>query len=106
MNPCIYNYNLMSMEILKIFIVNVEPTHVIPDKGISLFISNPFYKYGHKYDMIETSADLEIIKYKWERNFKYITSFLDHKKIFGSMYYFNSEFHKLRLSFSFLEQIR
>ena len=103
MNPCNYNYNLMGMEILKIFIVSVEPTHVLPEDGRSLLISNPFYKYDYKY---ETSADLEITKYKWGRNFKYITSFLKHRKSFESMYYFDSEFHKLSLSFSFLEQIR
>jgi hypothetical protein len=83
MDACNYNYNLMSLETLKFFVVSVE--REIFDGRESLAISNPLF---YKDKILETHTTLYISKDKKGGEYKYIISFFNVGEYTEILYYF------------------
>jgi len=94
MNACNYNYNLMSLETLKFFVVSIEPE--IFGGRESLAISNPLF---YKDKILETRATLYISKDKKGREYKYIISFFNIGEYAEILYYFCNETTTINFKF-------
>ena len=86
MNACNYNYNLMSIEMLKIFAIETEPTDF--NKKEALEVSNPMFI---KHKIVNSRAIIYLIKGEGEKDFRYASNFFENTMPLEMLYYFHSE---------------
>jgi len=94
MNACNYNYNLMGMEILKIFTIKTEPTDF--NKKEALEVYNPLYVNNAEVD---SRAVLYIIKEEKTGNFTYTINFFTKTEPFKILYYYHSNIFSIGIAF-------
>ena|GEM_PF-2454919 len=92
MKPCNYNYNLMSMEMLKIFIIEAELDVV--DEGEVLCIFNPLH-----INNIEVNSRALLYIIRKARTFRYTRNFFEKTEPFKMLYYFYSNILELGITF-------
>jgi len=94
MNLCNYDFNLMGMELLKIFAIETEPTDF--NKKEALEVSNPLFI---KHDMVNSRAILYLIKGIGEKDFRYTSNFFQNTMPLEMSYYFHSDISSLGIAF-------
>jgi len=94
MNICSYNYNLMSMEMLKIYEIEIEPTDF--NKKEALEVYNPLYVNNAEVD---SRAVLYIIKEEKARGFTYTINFFTKSEPFKILYYYHSNIFSIGIAF-------
>jgi hypothetical protein len=87
MDVCNYNFNLMGMEMLKIYKIKTELNSMFKRDDV-LQVFNPIYINGTK--VVDSRAILNIITGKKAEGFTYTINFFIKTEPFGILYYYNS----------------
>jgi len=95
MKPCNYNYNLMGMEMLKIFAIETKLDTVFK-RNDTLLVSNPLYINDAEVD---SRAILNIIKEKKAEGFTYTINFFTKTEPFEILYYYHSNIFRMGIAF-------
>ena len=95
MNACNYNYNLMSMEMLKIYEIEAGLSTVF-EREDALVVSNPLYVNDTEVD---SRAVLNIIREEKAKDFTYTINFFTKTEPFEILYYYHSNIFSIGIAF-------